>query len=566
MDFSDPTKTIITYTPPTPFASGSRHEAVLTFHDTEDPPVSCTARKIFHVMGPPVVTNTNDSGPGSLRQVIQEACSDAFVTFAPTVTGTITLTSGELVIADNITINGPGAKLLTVSGNNASRVFHIGPQSNVDISGLTITEGRVVGTNGANGAGPAFGQDGESACGGGVFNEGTLTLSDCMITTNGVSGGRGGNGGVWGGGLSPLVGNGGAGGGGFGSGIYTSGFLEVRRCAVLGNVAAGSSGGVGGLNAFNNRMGNGGAGGPSLGGGVFASGSAVLENCTVAGNQTTGGRGGNGGPTTNNPSSPGPGNGGNGGAARGGALHGAFVLSSCTIAANASLGGAGGSHTAMTGVDGVPGTVDGVGVFATTSFAVLNTLIAGNTGSATSPDVNGAVASQGWNLIGISDGSSGWTTNDFLGNSRFPLDVRLSPCQDNGGPVWTMGPLAGSPARDAGNSGLPTDARGGPRIVDFPNIPNAPGGDGSDIGALEVDSLFGAITITFYPGNATTSGIALVRFKSDPGTTYQLQQTSVAGNRVWTNIVGTVTGNGQNLSAIDFGPFPTARFYRVRAD
>jgi hypothetical protein len=37
-------------------------------------------------------------------------------------------------------------------------------------------------------------------------------------------------------------------------------------------------------------------------------------------------------------------------------------------------------------------------------------------------------------------------------------------------------------------------------------------------------------------------------------------------NRVWTNIVGTVTGNGQNLSAIDLGPFPTARFYRVRAD
>ena len=37
-------------------------------------------------------------------------------------------------------------------------------------------------------------------------------------------------------------------------------------------------------------------------------------------------------------------------------------------------------------------------------------------------------------------------------------------------------------------------------------------------------------------------------------------------NRVWTNIVGTVTGNGQNLEANDFGPLPTARFYRVRAD
>ena len=130
-----------------------------------------------------------------------------------------------------------------------------------------------------------------------------------------------------------------------------------------------------------------------------------------------------------------------------------------------------------------------------------------------------------------------------------------------------MCPLANSPARDAGRSDLATDARGGPRVVDFPNVPNAPGGDGSDIGALEADSLFGAITIAAYPGSATTTGIVLVRFKSDPGTTYQLQQTSVVGNRVWTNIVGAVvTGNGQNLQALDFGPFPTARFYRVRAD
>jgi hypothetical protein len=200
-------------------------------------------------------------------------------------------------------------------------------------------------------------------------------------------------------------------------------------------------------------------------------------------------------------------------------------------------------------------------------LSVQSTIIAGNTGSATSPDVKGAVTSQGWNLIGITDGSSGWTTNDFLGNSVVPISALLGPCQDNGGPVWTMCPLAGSPARDKGRSDLATDARGGPRIVDFPNILNASGGDGSDIGALEVDSLFGAITITVYPGGAGTSGAAVVGFKSDPGTTYQLQQTSVVTNRVWTNVVGAVmTGNGQILGATDFGPFPTVRFYRVRAD
>jgi len=556
MDFSDPTETIITYTPPTPFASGSRHEAVLTFSDTEDPPVSCTARKIFyvmgHVMGPPVVTNTNDSGPGSLRQVIEEACTDAVVTFAPTVAGTITLTSGELVIANNITINGPGAKLLAISGNTNSRVFHIGPQSNVDISGLTITEGSVQAPQAPSA------QPGTESRGAGVFSEGSLRLFDCMLTTNKTQGGSGGNGRFDGSnqGLS-----GGPGGSGKGAAIYSSGSLALTRCTLVGNRALGGDGGRG-VDALAGSQGLGGGGGAGEGGAIWNTAITRLENCTLADNRVGGGRGGNPGSDQFDNDAR-PGTGGNG---LGGALHGPFVLESCTITGNAVTRGLGGQGYSLTGA---PGAASGGGVNATGASTLHNSIVARNTNSTTSPDINGSVTSLGWNLIGITDGSSGWTTDDFLGNSSFPLDAGLSPCQDNGGPVWTMCPLAGSPARDAGNSGLPTDARGGPRIVDFPNIPNAPGGDGSDIGALEVDSLFGAITIiTFYADtNATTSGFSLVRFKSDPGTTYRLQQTSVVTNRVWTNIVGTVmTGNGQNLQAFDFGPLPTARFYRVRAD
>ena len=55
--------------------------------------------------------------------------------------GTITLTSGELLVTDSVTINGPGANQLSVSGNNASRVFEIAAGQNVTISGLTITHG-----------------------------------------------------------------------------------------------------------------------------------------------------------------------------------------------------------------------------------------------------------------------------------------------------------------------------------------------------------------------------------------------------------------------------------------
>src|SRR5215510_2137273 len=70
------------------------------------------------------VTNTNDSGPGSLRQALMDANNGDTIDFA--VTGTIGLTSGELLVDQNITISGPGADNLTLDGNAKSRVFYIG--------------------------------------------------------------------------------------------------------------------------------------------------------------------------------------------------------------------------------------------------------------------------------------------------------------------------------------------------------------------------------------------------------------------------------------------------------
>ncbi len=66
------------------------------------------------------VTNTNDAGSGSLRQAIIDASSGETIKFS--VTGTIRLTSGQLTIDKNLTINGPGANLLTISGNNDDQV------------------------------------------------------------------------------------------------------------------------------------------------------------------------------------------------------------------------------------------------------------------------------------------------------------------------------------------------------------------------------------------------------------------------------------------------------------
>src|SRR5438128_12410435 len=72
------------------------------------------------------VINTNDSGPGSLRQALANANNGDTINFA--VTGAITLTSGGLGITKNVTISGPGANQLAVDGNQVTLVFGLPPE------------------------------------------------------------------------------------------------------------------------------------------------------------------------------------------------------------------------------------------------------------------------------------------------------------------------------------------------------------------------------------------------------------------------------------------------------
>ena len=115
------------------------------------------------------VIDTNDSGAGSLRQAILNASpiEGDTITFSPNVTNVIKLMSGELLIGNSLTIQGPGAKMLSVDGNGSNRVFHL-TSGNVEISGLTITNGFSSGVSG-----------------GGILNDHTsLTLSNCFVTGN----------------------------------------------------------------------------------------------------------------------------------------------------------------------------------------------------------------------------------------------------------------------------------------------------------------------------------------------------------------------------------------------
>jgi hypothetical protein len=110
------------------------------------------------------VTNTNDSGAGSLRQAIGDANDGDTVDFG--VTGTITLTTGELIVGKSVTINGPGSDNLAVDGNHASRVFHVRGGVTATISGLTITNGSI-----------------SNNSGGGIYNDhSTLTVSNCTLS------------------------------------------------------------------------------------------------------------------------------------------------------------------------------------------------------------------------------------------------------------------------------------------------------------------------------------------------------------------------------------------------
>src|SRR6516162_4509856 len=103
------------------------------------------------------VTNILDSGKGSLRYEIAHASKNAAIVFAPSLSGqTITLTSGELDITTGLTIQGPGAGQLTISGGKNSRVFDVNASAPVVLSGLTVSGG-----DGYTVRGPDYSYDGD---------------------------------------------------------------------------------------------------------------------------------------------------------------------------------------------------------------------------------------------------------------------------------------------------------------------------------------------------------------------------------------------------------------------
>ncbi|MBW4687540.1 MAG: type I secretion C-terminal target domain-containing protein [Komarekiella atlantica HA4396-MV6] len=97
-----------------------------------------------------IVQNANDQGAGSLRNALAQAKDGDVIAFASGLANkTIKLTSGELSVKSDVTINGAAAKNLTISGNDKSRVFFTAYGTDVTLKNLTITDGYSRGQGGA---------------------------------------------------------------------------------------------------------------------------------------------------------------------------------------------------------------------------------------------------------------------------------------------------------------------------------------------------------------------------------------------------------------------------------
>jgi hypothetical protein len=411
------------------------------------------------------VTNLMDSGPGSLRQAIIDTPAGGTVDFQDGLSGTITLTSAPLTINKILTIEGPGASVITVSGNHARQVFVIPSPFTVAMSGLTIANGNA--GNAGNGSGISNGGaltitnctlSGNSAAndashgGGGIFNTGTLTVTSTTLSGNQV---------------------------GQGGGIYNNtGTLMVTSSTFSGNSAYYNGGGIynrSGTAVVTNSTFSNNSASNNGGGGLYTETSGTLQvtNSTHSGNSASYGGGisiYNGG-TLNITSSTFSGistasTGGGISTASNGGTGSNVTIANSTFNLNAAATGAGISHTSGGTVTVTNSTLSGNfassqggGIFHSGSgmLKIGNTIVAMNNAPASSVDVMGSLNSQsnnppaGYNLIGNGTGGTGYCDTDLVGTADMPIDPLLGPLQDNGGPTFTMALLPGSPALNAGD-------------------------------------------------------------------------------------------------------------------
>jgi len=353
------------------------------------------------------VTKTADTNDGvcdsdcSLREAIAAATAangnDDLIRFSSLfdTPQAITLSGSPLGIGESMTIQGPGADLLTISGNDASSVFALGGTGLITLSGLTIRDGNTTGD------------------GGGIYSE--------------------------------------------------AAFLSFRNVAIAGNRAGASGAGAfmfGGMNQFigctfsdNESI----ESGAAILQYTDANASLKLVNTTISGNRTAG-------------------------QAAVWAFGVAAGINSVEVV-NSTI-----ARNTGTGSGGIIVSTQG-SVDAMANVSLRNTILSNNNGLNIAKQILGGgpitIASLGFNLVDEdTDGHFG-QASDKVG-----VDPRLGPLTNNGGQTESHALMGGSPGLDAGErSGYQKDQRGQLRGFDAPGVDTAEGGDGSDIGALEMQAI-----------------------------------------------------------------------------
>jgi predicted outer membrane repeat protein len=385
------------------------------------------------------VTNTNDSGPGSLRQALADAQDGDTINFDPSV-NVVTLTSAELVITKSITISA-SPQMVTVqrASQTEFRIFHVMPGHSVEIDGLTISGGHITGGNG-----------------GGILNDNsTLTVAHCTVWTNAIVNASSGN--------------------NFGGGIHNSGTMTLNQVIVSNNNASfcGCGNGVpsgGGISntgtmiiiAGTVQSNAGGAFWLWSGGGIYNSNTGIMTitGTTISGNQTgnpghfgaIGGGIANYGTLTIQDSTV------SGNTALGGDLDGGYgggisgsniTITNSTITGNSALRGggvAGGGNIAYTTFSNNSASLSGGALYLTSTLELGNTILKAGASGVNIFNNGGSLITHGYNIS--SDNGGGFLNGP---GDQINTDPILGPLQDNGGPTFTHALLPGSPAIEAGD-------------------------------------------------------------------------------------------------------------------
>ena len=388
----------------------------------------------------------------TLREALALSASGDTITFS--VSGTIQLTENYLEISSSKIIQGPGADQLTIQSDiDGSSVFYIPNNSSVvSISGMTISGGYLPLGSGA-----------------GIYNNGTLTVENIVLTDN-------------------YAGDGGA--------IYNNqGTLTISESTISSNTATGWGGGVynnkGTVtiknSTFRSNTSNQGGAITSFSDGTAA--SATISNSTFSSNSATSGNGIGGAINTH---------------ASGAATATTTIINSTITGNFATYGGGVASSTNNSGGS-------------TSTITMKNSIVYGNTGSGP----NCASINTGASLVGDANNLFATTAAGCpLGTSDVKTSVASSAVVDalvnNGGPTETRTLASGSPAIDAGDNTICTtspisnkDQRGVTRPI----------GSQCDIGAVEGqnnDELDNAKSIETLPYNDTIDVTVMSQNASDP--------------------------------------------------